>query len=289
MQLKYINTEGVEVILGAVAPFFITEKEGFGAVENTLTTQKQYALDGEILVSQQLTTRELKLTGEILANDIVEMQDLRTKLVSAFNPQLAGTLYYSNADKSYMIDVVVEIAPSLDSSAQNLSQEFSIQLKALDPYWIDSTEYNKLIHLSEVKGAFIFPVAVTSEYVFAHIMTGNITKISNTGDVAVGGIFTLTMTADVENITILDVVTQETFTFPHKYDAGTILQVNTIRGEKQVTKTIDGVTTNAISERGLGSSFLQMAKGDNFIQVTAESGTLNILTDFKFTPLVMGV
>lgn len=289
MEIRYRNTEGQEVVMGQEPPFLVTAKEGFAAVENQLTTQTQYGLDGALLIHQQLGVRSLDIKGEIVAHTAKELSDMRLMLSSIFNPQLAGTLYYCDFNKTYSIDVVIEQAPVMDESPVNLSTEFTLSLKALDPYWADITKYNSLISLSGLHNNFKFPFVITDNFTFANIESGVITKVTNSGDVPVGGIFTMRVNAQATNIKVVNILTQEVFEFLGTYEAGTVLTVNTKRGEKQVTKTVDGVTTNAMSERSDNSVFLQMAKGDNFIQIQADTGQSNITTEFQFTPLVMGV
>lgn len=289
-KFRYVNTEGAEISLGMEAPFLVTNKEGLGAVENNITTQTQYNMAGALYVNQQLAVREIKIKGEILADARDDMQDFRKQMIGVFNPELAGTLYYIIDDETYMVDVLVEVAPNLDTKAKNLTQEFTIQLKALDPYWADLTTYDKLISLSGLQNNLTFPMRITNTFTFASIITGVIQTIQNGGDVAVGAEFTFHVNAPAKNIKILNVKTQEYFGFAGDYKAGTILRLNTKRNAKQATITLpDGTTKNAMAMRMDGSTFISLAKGDNFIKVLADGGQENIITDMRFNPLVLGV
>ena len=44
-----------------------------------------------------------------------------------------------------------------------------------------------------------------------------------------------------------------------------------------------------MSERTVGSTFLQMDLGDNYIQIQATSGVEGCLGELEFTPKIMGV
>lgn len=289
-KFRYVNTENGEISLGMEAPFFVTSKEGLGAVANNITTQTQYGMAGALYVNQQLAVREIKIKGEMVADSDEEMQALRKQMIAVFNPELAGTLYYIVGDQTYMVDVLVEVAPNLDAKQKNLALEYSIQLKALDPYWADMTTYDKLISLSGLQNNLTFPMRITNTFTFASIITGVIQTIQNGGDVTVGAEFTFHVNAPARDIKILNVETQEYFGFGGSYAAGTILRLNTKRNSKQATITLpDGTTKNAMAKRMDGSTFIQLAKGDNFIQVLAEGGQENIITDMRFNPLVLGV
>lgn len=289
-RFRYVNTEGFEVSLGMEAPFLVTHKEGLGAVANNITTQTQYNMAGAMYVNQQLAVREIKITGEILAESGEDMQLLRKQMIAAFNPELAGTLYYIVDNETYMVDVLVEVAPDLDAKQKNLALEYSIQLKALDPYWADMTTYDKLISLSGLQNNLTFPMRITNTFTFASIITGVIQTIKNGGDVAVGAEFTFNVNAPARDIKILNVETQEYFGFAGNYSAGTVLRLNTKRNSKQATlKMPDGTVKNAMAQRMDGSTFFSLKKGDNFIQVLADAGQENIITDMRFNPLVLGV
>lgn len=287
---RYRNTEGLEVSMGTEKPFLITGREGLGAVDNNITTQNQYGLDGASLVSQQLAVREIKLTGEMVGTSLAEMQENRQTLISIFNPQLAGTLYYTVNENTYMIDVLVEVAPDLDKSSTMLSQEFTLQFKALQPYWSDLTRYDQLIPLSGLRKLWQFPFTIGSGMKFSEIVSGQIQTIENDGDVPVGAEFTMVLNSAAKNIRVLSIDTQEFFGFSGTYEAGTTLYVNTKQGQKKATfTTLDGTVNNAMPRRMADSTFIELKKGMNYLQILADEGQDRIVTKMSFNPLVLGV
>jgi len=289
-KFRYVNSEGQDLILGQDAPFFVTSREGFGAVENDVTTSKQYGMAGALFVGQQLATREISIKGEIVADTNDEMNERRSEMINIFNPDLAGTLFYTIENNNYMIDVVVDIAPDIDAVDNMGHQAFDIKLKALDPYFIDVTQYDRLISLSGIKKAWTFPTRIYDEFHFAELESGKLVNIVNNGAVAVGVEATMTISSVVTDIRIYKVETQEFFGFTGTFSAGTVLKLNTKRGKKSVTMTSPaGVTTNAMPLRMTGSSFIQMDKGDNWLQVQAEVGSTSVITNLSFNPLVLGV
>lgn len=289
MQIIYRNIEGGEVVFGQQPPFFITSKKGFGAVENEITTQKQYGLDGEFLVHQRSTSRNLEVDGEIQTHDSDDMLERRIQLNAVLNPKLAGTLLYQNNERTFEIDVLVLHAPILDEPSSNLSQKFSLEFKAIDPYWMDKSEQDRLIHLSSVSPKFKFPLQIIKNFIFSGISSGDITEIENKGDVVVGMTIELKISGTVTNPKVLNVITQEYFGFSGTYQAGTVLNIVTTRGKKEVTKMINDVVSNAMSERMKDSSFLQLQKGSNFFMVQADVGAENMVGSVSFSPLIVGV
>ena len=289
MEIIYRNREGGEIVFKQLPPFVITSKKGFASVENEITTQKQYGLDGEFLVHQRLSSRELDIEGTVLGSSIDDLDEKRRQLSATLNPSLAGTLTYKVGERSFEIDVLVEQAPVMDESRSNLTENFSLSFKAIDPYWMDKSEEGRLVQLSSVVPKFKFPLQIINNFVFNDISSGNITEISNEGDVVVGMTIELQIRGAVTNPKILNVTTQEFFGFKGTYQSGMVLKIVTVRGKKEVTKTDNNITVNAMKDRLPDSSFLQLQKGTNFFMVQADVGVENIVGGVSFSPLIVGV
>lgn len=287
---KYKNTDGQTLELGQKRPFLITSREGLEQVENEITSTTQYNLDGAQLVGQRLNTRLITLKGEVVGDDQDELEELRKYLISVFNPKIAGSLEYHVGDNVYTIDVLAETAPKFGSTQTAQTYDFTIELRALNPYWYDVTDYNKLIPLSQIENHMTWPLEIKANYVFASIISGNITTITNNGDVETGAEYTLKVSGNVQNVKVLNVVSGEFFTINYTFEAGDVIVLNTIHNNFSVKLTkSNGDVVNLIGNRDLNSSFFQLNKGDNYIQVTADVGKDLIIADMKFTPLVLGV
>lgn len=290
MELIYKNTEGVQVSMGRVAPFVVISKDGFGSVQNEITSLKQAGLNGEVFVNQRLGVREIDIQGEIIAESIDDLEGYRKQLASIFNPFLAGTLTYKTDDgNTYEIDILPEAAPSFESTQKNLTIGFTLSLKALEPFWHDLSDYGKLIVISEQQNNLIFPLRITPTFTFASLKKGAIQEVENTGDIAVGAIFTLDITADVFQPQIYNVITQEYFLFSGVFKAGSKLVIDTRSGHKRAVQILDGVESNIMAYKVEGSTFLQFQKGSNFITLKATSGVEYLSGTIEFAPLVLGV
>lgn len=287
--VKYRNVEGSEVYIGPSSPYFLISTEGFGAVENLLTTQKTHGADGDTLIAESIDSRLMRIEGTVVRNRMSNLADDRKELTKIFNPKIAGTITYELFGKRYMIDVRIEHAPVFRKGNNQELEDFEIRLRALDPYWMDTTFFDSLIPLSTKENGFKFPLVITETFVFATLHSGNIIEIDNNGDVAVGAEFRLKTYGETTNPRIYNVLTQEYFGFNGTYPAGTEFCIVTRRGEKQVTKTVNEETTNAMSERMPGSTFLTLKKGLNYLQIQADDAVDAVFGELNFTPLVMGV
>ena len=290
-KLVYTNTNGESLVFSNAKPFILSTKDGFSSVENIITSQKNFGQDGETLVSHNLATRNISFGGTIVAQDKSTLLSHRRSLVRVFNPKLAGTLCYENDNGSYEIDVIPEFAPVIgenDLQGFRNMKPYNVTLKALDPYLSDTSLTDGLTPLSTVEPMFSFPLNITTNYVFATAKSGEIIKVSNDGDIAVGGVFRLKIAVTVVNPRIYNIYTQEFFGFTGTYTSGTLLEISTVRGNKYVRK-FTTVWENAMPERTVGSTFLQMDLGDNYLQIQATSGVEGCLGELEFTPKIMGV
>lgn len=290
VRVTYKNTDGEELVMGRFAPFYMLSFSGFGTPETTITTQNLFGVDGAQKVARQISVREMEIILLIKGESFDELQDLKQRVIKVLNPALSGTIIYEVLDKIFEIDV--EIIKGVDEGENNtsLTQKGSLQFKALDPYWRDRSEYNKLIPLSQVENKFKFPLQITEDYKFAEMKPGEIITIDNTGDAAVGAIFTLNFTKSVKNPRIYNVRTQEYFGFNHVFGAGDVVTINTIRNQKQVLYKENGEDAiNAMSMRTPGSSFLILNKGQTYLQIQADAGLEGIIANLDYSPLVLGV
>ena len=290
-KLVYTNTNGESLVFSNAKPFILSTKDGFSSVENIITSQKNFGQDGETFVSHNLATRNISFGGTIVAQDKSTLLSHRRSLVRVLNPKLAGTLCYENDNGSYEIDVIPEFAPVIgenDLQGFRNMKPYNVTLKALDPYWSDTSLTDGLTPLSTVEPVFSFPLNITTNYVFATAKSGEIIKVSNDGDIAVGGVFRLKIAVTVVNPRIYNIYTQEFFGFTGTYTSGTLLEISTVRGNKYVRK-FTTVWENAMPERTVGSTFLQMDLGDNYLQIQATSGVEGCLGELEFTPKIMGV
>ncbi|MFK5292696.1 hypothetical protein ACI3PH_19915, partial [Lactococcus lactis] len=61
-KITYTNENGEMVIITKERPFFLLSKTGFGAVNNTINSEKMYGMDGEHENNEALDPRTLMIT-----------------------------------------------------------------------------------------------------------------------------------------------------------------------------------------------------------------------------------
>lgn len=287
-RIIYKNTEGRSVVFHGEPPYILKSKDGFGSVDNIIESKKNFNQDGQTYISSSLDVRNLIIRGVVEGSDYDDLLINRRDLISIFNPKVAGQVEYQNDHGTYLIDVLPELAPGFDESGATLILPFIITLKALDPYWIDKSLDDGLVPLSTIEPKFKFPLSLSSGFAFAAAKSGEIIKVTNAGDVAIGGLFRLRIAIPVVNPRIYNIYTQEYFGFTGSFSTGTVFEISTVRGNKYVRKFVTQ-WENAMSERMVDSSFLQIAKGDNYFQIQAESGIDGCLGELEYQQKLLGV
>ncbi len=290
LKIKYKNNTDNEIVLQRDPPFILKTIEGVDALFNTITSISNYNQDGETKISDRYEPRDITVHGHLIADSAEDKARLRRELIQVFNRDFAGTLFYEIYDKSYSIDVEVVQAPTFAEEEQQYKYiPFQIMLKALDPYFVDTSFFDSLIPLSETKNLFEFPLNITENFEFATINSGEIIEINNDGDTAVGAVFYMEFIGAVKNPRIYNVLTQEYFGFNGDFTPADKFELSTEQGNKYAKKINAGVETNAMPDRMTDSTFLMLKKGMNYLQVQAESGVKMALVNVKFKPLVIGV
>ncbi|MGB4610919.1 MAG: phage tail domain-containing protein [Saccharofermentanales bacterium] len=288
--VRYVNTQGTEVVFKREPPFFLKDIEGVDAPENVVSTVENYNQDGVTKTGERYESRSLIVRGHLVSKDSEDKAGLRRNLIKVFSREYAGTLFYTKHDKTYSIDVEIIQAPIFSDPEQYHNYiPFQIMLKALDPYWCDSTFYDSAISLSSIRNLFEFPLNLTNEFEFATIVSGDIIEIENPGDMDIGAVFYMSMIGPVTTPKIYNILTQEYFGFSGFYGYGVELEFSTVRGKKYAKKINGTTTTNAMSERIPGSTFLTLRRGTNFLQVQADEGLNKLIVSLKYKPLVIGV
>lgn len=256
--ITYRNILGVEVKMDRYGPFYLQSYEGFGSPENEVSSQKIFGKTGQRKTSSSLSYRDLTIGLAIKGDDYADLKEKEHQIMNILVPDLAGTIYIRINDNLYSIDAEpIKGYEANEASSSSNASTSKLQFRSLDPEWRDENVRNKSIILSSTDNKMKFPLSITTDYAFATIVPGQIIKISNKGDFAVGFELKMKCTSQVVNPKILNVLTQEFFGWNGTFAAGTSLFLSTIHGEKKTwyQGENDTSTTNAMSIRQSGSTF----------------------------------
>ena len=286
-KLTYTNSLGVGLSITRSAPFLI---QAFGTTENiNIYSAKGVLQDGTTYLGNSLDVGDISI-GLILLSDTKEqIINLRKQVEQAFNPKLGeGYLTYTDEVKSIKIKCIPSKMPWFENNEDGIWQSGLINLTANNPYWQDLSQIKA--EIASWLGGFSFPL----ELVAGGIEMGTrspslIVNVTNKGDVKCGMTAQFTALATLTNPSILNVNTGEYIKILKTMVAGEVLTVTTNFGNKKVTSTINGVTTNAFNFIDLNSTFMQLNVGDNLLKYDASTNVANLTVVIYYTPQYLGV
>lgn len=285
-KITYTNENDEKVIFELKKPYILLEKSGFGGIENKISSEKLYGMDGEYEYDASLPPRPLSVKSLIYGDTAKQENELRKNIMRVTNPKLRGKITYELFDSTYEIDV--RVSKSWDDAYHENPHilQGEVEFIALNPYWRDISSESYTVMLGQTINCFSFPLAITDNFKFAEIDSGREVEVLNPGDVTVGIEFNISCTASVKNPRILNMYTQEFFGFNATFSTGDHIYVNTNKGKKQVLINNE----NGYSKKKAGSVFLQLENHNtNYFILQADEGVENMVAEMKFYPLLAGV
>ena len=263
-------------------PFLLTDADGLYESKNTVYVSENSMIDGATYQGSVAKYRDIELTltdiGDYVAN--------RNALNRLFKEKSKGTLIFWEGDASpRKIDYYVE---KFNSSGEDPFREHEISLICPDPFFYDidaSTEA-----MASWVSAFTFPFSSTSAgFVFGYQSNERIKTIQN--DIAednIGVTITITCMGNVTNPSITHIETGDRISIGHsgkpfEIVTGDIVTITTATGNKHVTLTHDGQTSEVNHYLTEDSIFVQLMRGSNSFGFNADSGLNNMSISIAYT------
>lgn len=276
--------------------FIVTNISGLGPGSANINMTEVATNDGALYNSARASYRNITMNLRFFGNDTIE--DIRQLSYKYFPLKKKITLLFETDNRSLEIDGYVE-----SNEPVIFSKEESTDISILCPYpFFHSAEGNQVTVFSGVEPEFEFPFSNESLEENLLIMGSIQNKTENVviyeGDVDAGMIITIHAIGDASNITIYNVTTRETmFIDTEKLKtltgseliAGDDVVICTVKGQKSVTLIREGRKTNILNCLGRNADWFQLAKGDNIMAFTADSGASNIQFKIENQILYEGV
>lgn len=280
--LTAVRPDGERLTLTQFRSAYTVKYAGFGPVTAEVATAPLGMTDGDKITYTRRGKRNAVLTVTIGGN----AEQNRLRLYAYFTPGHVVRLYYKNGARNVYTEGVVE-SFTCDQFTAPLRAQISIICP--QPYWLSAEE---IVHdISGVVNMFSFPFAIPAEGVEFSVLDGQeYALIHNEGDEATGFIISVYARMDVTAPVIYNAITQEAFRLTGQLLRGHTLTINTNDGSKRLTITDQGGTvTNALHRKQKGSTWLQLAPGNNYIAYSAESGADAMAVKLIYNQLYVGV
>lgn len=269
--LKYINSLGAEITFkqSHSAPFILKKFNPKTSVN--IYSSKGSGQNGSTYFGNDLNEGDLPLEFAIKTASQMDYLKLKKKLYQLFNPLLGeGRIVYFDGLVEKTITCIPEELPFIVDINTHVG-EGTIDLTAHNPFWTDLTEQKHEITLWVPN--FSFPLELSSEGMEigyrSEILTAN---ANNVGDVETGMRIVFKALASVTNPSLVNINTKEQIKINTTMLKGQTITITTGYGEKRVISKMAGIESNLFNSLAAGSTFLQLAPGDNLFRYNADDG-----------------
>ena len=282
--IRCTNEDGffLNIAESGFGPFLLTDVDGIYEAKNKVYVSENSMIDGAVYQGSVAEYRNIVLH----LTDTDKYVDNRDALNRLFKEKSVGTLTFWEADAApRKIDYYVE---SLNSTGEDPYREHQVSLICPDPFFydIDSSDESMASWVS----AFEFPFESTSAgFEFGYQSNEKIKTIQN--DIAednIGVTITITCMGAVVNPSITHIETGDRISIGHagkpfEISTGDVVVITTATGNKHVTLTHNGVTSEVNHYLTEDSVFVQLMRGSNSFGFNADQGLNNLSISISYT------
>ena len=253
IQITAYNKKGDSLNLSTSKAFALTKVTGLTPPKSNINTSDLATKDGSIFNSSRMQNRNIVL----YIYPTADVEATRLSLYKIFQSKKYVKLVLATGSRTAQIEGYVE---TLEGDLYTNPQLLQISIICPNPYF-------------EKTSADTFNFADQT------------TEATNNSDFETGALFTLNISGTLGGLTVTNVTTNESFSFVEDMQAGDVISLDTRQGEKGITLTRDGVTTNIINSVATGSVWMQMATGKNTLTLSDQNAGGKV----EIIPLYVGV
>lgn len=283
---KLENSRGnIITLTGNEAEYQVISIKGLNPPSAHLNTSTVSGMDGAMFNSSRLNTRNIVITMKI--NGDVEAN--RQKLETFCPTKERVRFYFSNNNRNVYVDGYVN---SVECDLFTNDEMMQISIICPQPYFLDTS--NTKVNGSSISSCFVFPFSIDVGYPIpiSEIVMNNSIMLHNDSVNEIGMIIDIDVEADVNSILIRNTDTGESFTLSYDFEEGDHIAINTLKGQKSIILTRNGVRSNIFTAMQIGSVFFQLAAGDNYFSYIVDgdaSNNTNVDIIFTFYKMYRGV
>lgn len=275
------NDAGDLIELTNNANYDVLQITGLNPTTAAINTVAITGMDGTRFNSSRVEQRNIVITLNIRQ----PIEANRLTLYRFFRPKNSVRLFYHSSRRNCYIDGYVE---SFENSPFTKLQQPQISIICPQPFWKSNTD--TVVYFTDSIPNFDFPFSITSEGQEFSTLEQLTSEIINAGEIETGGVIVFRALADgVENPTFYNRTTQKYIGVTISMQAGDIISIDTRRGSKSIMLQRSGTTTNLLSLRSVGSSWVEFKPGDNEVSFDADAGTEYMRCSLTVTALFEGV
>lgn len=235
--------------------------------------------DGSITVNGTATANAYIIVGAVQLNAGVEY------LLNGC-PSGGGRntyrLYWQGVTGNYDEGQGTSYTPSTSGSV-------NIRIVVYEGATVNNLKFYPMVRYSTYEESSFQPFGF-GEIVFGQIDTEAKAEVANNGGIETGLIFELYAKQGVSNPKIFNYMTSEYIGLNFDMQAGDLITINTMQGQKSITLLRNAVETNIFNSLQKGSTWLQLASNGSVFVYEVSSGSLeNLEVDIQHNDLFEGV
>lgn len=253
-------------------PFYILSSVDWGSISTNHFTYKFVNQIGETVTGTTLGTRDITIIGYIIADIKPEMTQRKKFLNKLINPLHLFQIEYKDYILEFVLNETIKYATE-EKDNNEIICKFQIVGTCTNPLFISKKE--TLEEVAIMEPVFHFPLILSDTpdppggVIFGEKLPVSSVLIVNEGDVETGMTIVLTALAEVSDIAIVNVNTQERFEINKTLQIGEKIIIVTESGKKSITGIINNESLNYYSYKTYDSKWLQLYVGDNIIAYEA--------------------
>lgn len=290
--LRDLTNGGILELSQETTPFYILKEADWGTIDAKHNQTRYVKQIGTTLISSILGTRNVEISGWVVAKNSDSMSKRKFSLNNFFNPLHTYQIEY----RGFKLEVLFNqsVRYSRETKWNNeVACEWKISGISINPlfYEINTMATKSTDSEPKFKFPFSFSSDTNEDVIFGEVKLNTIINIVNSGQVDVGMQIHIRCFGDVLNPIVTNIVTNEYFKINKTLVEGEEILINTSIGNKFVKGRLDSNSeyTNYYNYRDFGSSWLQLVMGNNYYIVTAEEHYENLRVTFNFNRAYMEV
>lgn len=277
--LRNTATNAVLELDKVATPYYILGSATWGEVEGTHHSYKYVNQVGVYVTGTSLGTREVEVTGWVIADTEAQMTDRKAMLNRFVNPQQMIEMSYSKYRLKFLPNSSIKYSATVAENNEVVCK-FKIPGMAADPLFRD--DHEEKVSAASTKALFRFPLIINKtdmkppRVMFGIREPSLIVNVFNAGAVSTGMRIVFRALGTLKGPMLINVETQEQFKLNKTMTAGESVEITTTIGEKKVIGSVNGVESNYFRYRDLDSTWLQLNVGDNLFRYDADQGIDNL-------------
>lgn len=282
-EMIFENKDGKQLNFGPGTPFTISNFTGLNPPKATINTNQAALIDGGTFNSSKLNMRSMNIAFAVEEN----AAENRLEVYKVVQSKMPLRIYYKSETLDVFVDGYVE---DVDFSYWAMKNICTVSVLCPFPYFKSAQEI--INDLSSIVPMFHFPFysTVSKEITFGYIDIYTEVTVENHGSVETGLIFELYAKNTVTKPKIIEYQTSKYFQINTTMQAGDLITVNTMQGEKTVKLLRNGIETNIFNLLDKNSTWLQLSMNDDVFVYEVETGTVaNLDVTIKHYDLYEGV